>query len=132
MQTTKTVWVNGCFDVLHRGHIELLEYAKSLGDKLVVGIDYDARVRAAKGPSRPFNTFDDRKYILESLKPVDAVVGFGTDIELENCIRKEKPSFLIVGSDWKNKTVIGEQYADQTLYFDRIGDYSTTKILESK
>lgn len=132
MQTTKTVWVNGCFDVLHRGHIELLEYAKSLGDKLVVGIDYDARVRAAKGPSRPFNTFDDRKYILESLKPVDAVVGFGTDVELEDCIRKEKPSFLIVGSDWKNKTVIGEQYAGQTLYFDRIGDYSTTKILESK
>ena len=132
MQTIKTVWVNGCFDILHRGHIELLEYAKSFGDKLIVGIDHDARVRVAKGPSRPFNTFNDRKFVLEALKAVDGVVGFGSNEELEECIRKENPSFMIVGSDWKGKTVVGQQHAEKTLYFNRVGDYSTTKILEIK
>lgn len=132
MQTIKTVWVNGCFDVLHRGHVELLEYAKSFGDRLIVGIDYDSRVRASKGLSRPFNTFDDRRFVLESLRVVDSVVGFGTDVELENCIKKESPSFMVVGSDWNGKKVIGQQHVKKTLYFDRIEGYSTTKILETK
>ena len=58
----KTVWTNGCFDVLHRGHIEMLKYAKSLGDKLIVGLDTDDKVRLAKGPNRPFNTLEDREF----------------------------------------------------------------------
>tara|TARA_R100000152_G_C6560221_1_gene31335 strand:+ start:66 stop:464 length:399 start_codon:yes stop_codon:yes gene_type:complete len=132
MQTTKTIWVNGCFDVLHRGHIELLRFAKGLGDKLIVGIDHDARVKAAKGPSRPHNSFEDRKCVLEALRSVDAVVGFGSDDELVKCIQEIKPFRMVVGSDWKGKRVIGEQSAGAVVYFDRIGDYSTTKTLENR
>jgi D-beta-D-heptose 7-phosphate kinase/D-beta-D-heptose 1-phosphate adenosyltransferase len=84
MQTTKIIWTNGCFDVLHRGHIELLKYAKSLGDWLVVGIDTDERVKNSKGESRPFNNIEDRVAMLESIKYVDEVVVFDTDCELED------------------------------------------------
>ena len=132
MQTTKVIWVNGCFDVLHRGHIELLSYAKSLGDRLVVGIDYDSRVAEAKGPSRPFNSFEDRKFLLESIGCVDKVVGFGSDDELTSCIMSESPSCMVVGSDWKGKKVIGSEHSSSIMYFDRIENYSTTKILEQK
>ena len=128
----KTVWVNGCFDVLHRGHIELLEYAKSCGDELIVGIDYDERVRGTKGSSRPFNTFEDRKRVLESLRAVDRVVGFGSDQELVEHIKSIKPFYMVVGSDWEGKKIIGREHALVMVYFSRIGDYSTTKILEKK
>ena len=69
----KKIFVNGCFDILHRGHIELFKYAKSLGDILFVGIDTDERVKKAKGNERPFNNQDDRKYLLESIKYIDEV-----------------------------------------------------------
>ena len=128
----KKIWVNGCFDVLHRGHIELLQYAKSKGDHLVVGIDYDKRVKEAKGPTRPFNTFEDRKFVLESLECVDKVVGFGSDFELRYCIETEQPFCMVVGSDWEGKEVIGREFVKGVFYFSRIGDYSTTKILENK
>ena len=128
----KKVWVNGCFDVLHRGHIELLQYAKSQGDELVVGIDFDERVKDAKGESRPFNTFEDRKFLLESLECVDKVVGFGTDFQLRNCIEREEPFCMIVGSDWEGKEVIGREHVKVVFYFSRIGNYSTTNILEKK
>lgn len=128
----KKVWVNGCFDVLHRGHIELLQYAKSQGDELIVGIDFDERVKAAKGESRPFNTFEDRKFLLESLECVDRVVGFGTDFELRSCIEREEPFCMIVGSDWEGKEIIGREHVKVVFYFSRIGNYSTTNILEKK
>ena len=79
----KKVFVNGCFDLLHRGHLELFEYAKSLGDHLTVGIDSDSRVKELKGNHRPINTQDDRKFMLESLKWVDEVRVFDCDMELE-------------------------------------------------
>jgi D-beta-D-heptose 7-phosphate kinase/D-beta-D-heptose 1-phosphate adenosyltransferase len=132
METIKKIWVNGCFDILHRGHIELLQYAKSFGDKLIVGIDYDDRVKIAKGPTRPFNTFSDRKFVLEALSCVDLVIGFASDEELEKIIEKESPSVMVIGSDWKGKEVIGQQYAKKLIYFSRIPNYSTTKILERK
>lgn len=128
----KKVWVNGCFDILHRGHIELLQYAKSCGDHLTVGIDYDDRVKLSKGPERPFNTFADRKFFLEALECVDKVVGFGTDEELKTEIKIESPHIMIVGSDYKDKRVVGREYAKQLLFFERIKGYSTTKILEKK
>ena len=126
----KKVWVNGCFDVLHRGHIELLQYAKSCGDLLLVGIDADWRIREGKGQHRPFNNQEDRKFMLESIKHVDKVIVFETDSELRGLVYKLKPDVMIVGSDYKGKKVIGSEYAKSVEFFDRIGDYSTTKILE--
>jgi D-beta-D-heptose 7-phosphate kinase/D-beta-D-heptose 1-phosphate adenosyltransferase len=126
MQTTKIIWTNGCFDVLHRGHIELLKYAKSLGDWLVVGIDTDERVKNSKGESRPFNNIEDRVAMLESIKYVDEVVVFDTDCELED---KVLADVMVVGSDYKDKEVIGSRHVQQVKFFDRIDGYSTTKIL---
>ena len=127
-----TVWTNGCFDILHRGHIELFKYAKSLGDNLIIGIDSDARVKKDKGNSRPINCVEDRKFILESIRLVDKVLIFESTKELENLIKTTKPDIMIIGSDWKNKTVIGQQYAGKLLFFDRIGTYSTTDIIKQK
>ncbi len=128
----KTVWVNGCFDILHRGHIELFKYAKSLGDYLVVGIDTDERVKKAKGIDRPFNNLEDRMVLLESIKWIDEVVSFDIDSELESQITTNNCSIMVVGSDWKNKTVIGAHLVEELFYFDRIANYSTTKILQNK
>jgi len=128
----KVVWVNGCFDILHRGHIELFKYAKSLGDYLIVGLDSDERIRETKGKDRPFNNLQDRISMLGAIKYIDSVVSFNTDRELELCVDYYRPKIMVVGSDWKEKTVIGQEYANEVKYFGRIGDYSTTKILEKK
>ena len=122
------VWVNGTFDVLHRGHIELFRYAYGFGD-VRVGIDYDGRVKQLKGLSRPINSWKDRKFFLESIKYVNSVVGFGSDEELEEQIRLWEPDYMIVGSDYKNKRVIGSQFTKELLFFDRIENYSSTKII---
>tara|TARA_Y100000310_G_scaffold138499_1_gene137483 strand:+ start:1448 stop:2008 length:561 start_codon:yes stop_codon:yes gene_type:complete len=126
----KTVWTNGCFDILHRGHIEMLAYAKSLRGRLVVGIDSDQKVKRDKGIDRPFNNEEDRKAMLNSLKYVDEVVIFNTPQELEKCIKRFRPTYMVVGSDWKDKPIIGSRFAKQVKYFERVGDYSTTHILE--
>jgi len=128
----RIIWVNGCFDVLHRGHVEMFKYARSLGDYLVVGIDTDDRVKKAKGSNRPFNNLQDRIFMLESIKFIDKVVSFSSDKELCYWTKVYKPQIMVVGSDWRGKRVIGERNAETVLFFDRIGDYSTTKILEEK
>lgn len=127
---TKTIFVNGCFDVLHRGHIELLSYAKSLGDKLVVAIDSDVRVAQMKGHNRPINKQEDRVFFLKAIRYVDDVKIFNSDLELENIIKNIQPDIMIVGDDWKNKKVIGSQYSKQLNFFKKIDGYSTTKILQ--
>lgn len=126
----KVVWTNGCFDVLHRGHFEMLQYAKSLGDKLVVGIDTDKKVKIDKGSTRPFNHQEDRKFALECIRYVDEVVLFNSPQELELLIKTYSPDVMVIGSDWKDKPVVGQQHAKKLMFFDRIGNYSTTKILE--
>lgn len=127
----KTVFVNGTFDVLHRGHLELLNYARSLGDYVVVGIDTDDRVKEKKGESRPVNTTEDRAFMLMNLKSVDEVRFFSTDKELEDLVKSVKPDIMIVGSDWKGKSVIGSYYSAELKFFDRIDGYSSTKIIQS-
>lgn len=125
----KKIWVNGCFDILHRGHYELFNYAKSLGDKLIVGIDSDEKVSQDKGPNRPYNKLEDRVYALESLKAIDKVMVFDNRDHLEWLVQITKPDILVVGSDWKGKEIVGGQYSKEIVYFNRIGNYSTTNIL---
>ena len=125
------VFVNGTFDLLHRGHLELLNYAKSLGTRLYVGIDSDRRVKEKKGPSRPIYTQADRKFFLENLKSVDKVYYFDSDFELECLINMISPGIMIVGSDWRGKPVIGSQYAAKLIFFDRIGEYATTNTIQN-
>jgi D-beta-D-heptose 7-phosphate kinase/D-beta-D-heptose 1-phosphate adenosyltransferase len=122
------VWVNGTFDVLHIGHVRLLEYASSLGS-LRVGIDSDKRVKELKGEDRPFNTLQDRIEMLLSLKYVNDVKSFDSIEEMINLIKSWEPDYMIVGSDYKNKPVIGSEFTKNLLFFDRLEKHSTSKIL---
>ena len=131
MSVMKHIFVNGTFDILHPGHIQLLNYAKSLGDSLTVGIDSDRRVREKKGPTRPVNSVGDRAYMLQNLKAVDYIVVFDSDAELERCIKTVKPDIMVVGSDWKGKSVIGSMYSAELRFFDRVQEYATTKTIQS-
>ena len=126
----KISFVNGCFDVLHPGHIELLKYAKSLGDYLIVAIDTDKKVAEMKGPTRPIFSQHDRSAMLSAIRYVDIVHVFDTKEDLEQLLESIKPDTMVVGSDWKGKEVVGSQYAKQVRFFDRIGKYSTTKTVK--
>jgi len=125
------IFVNGTFDVLHPGHVKLLNYAKSLGEYLTVGIDSDRRVAEKKGPSRPVYSVKDRAFMLQNLKAVDYVIVFDSDEELEGCLKMIKPDIMVVGSDWKGKSVIGSMYSAELRFFDRIDEYATTKTIQS-
>lgn len=126
--TEVKVWVNGTFDVLHVGHMKLLEYAHSLGT-VRVGIDYDNRVKELKGDTRPINTWVDRIYFMSRIIGVDSVVGFGSEFELKEQIRLWSPDILVVGSDYKGKYVIGSEYAKEVRFFEKLDGYSTTNIV---
>jgi rfaE bifunctional protein nucleotidyltransferase chain/domain len=123
------IWTNGCFDILHRGHIELFKYAKSIGNELTVGVDSDRKVMRDKGICRPINNLEDRIEMLKSIRYIDRVVCFDSSFDLECLIKSHNPDIIVVGSDWKGKGVIGEQYAKEIKFFDRIEEYSTTKII---
>ena len=122
------VWVNGTFDVLHVGHLRLLEYSASLGE-LRIGIDSDKRVKELKSPDRPFNTTEDRKYFLESLKFVKEVVVFDSRQELIDLVKEYQPDYMVIGDDYKDQPVYGSEHAKQLIFFEKLPEYSTTKIL---
>ena len=125
------VFVNGTFDLLHPGHIALLNYAKTFGDYVIVGIDTDERVREKKGSSRPIYNQEDRGLMLVALQAVDEVRYFDSDESLEALVKDVKPDVMVVGSDWKDKSVIGSYWAADLKFFDRIEKYATTKTVES-
>ena len=122
------VFVNGTFDVLHRGHLELLNYAKTFG-YVIVGIDTDECVKEKKGQGRPIYNQDERKFLLENLKSVDEVIFFSSELEFEELIKSLNPDIIIVGSDWKEKSTIKSYYDGNLIFFDRMKDYSTTNII---
>ena len=126
----RTVWVNGCFDLLHSGHLQLLQYAAQQGDRLVVGIDSDYRIKISKGEQRPINNQNFRKAILEMFSLVDKVYVFDTDFQLEQYIKQSEPSVMVVGSEYKGKNVIGSQFAEKVIFFQKVHGYSTTSIID--
>ena len=125
----KTIFVNGTFDILHPGHVQLLNYARSLGDSLIVAIDSDRRVQELKGTTRPINSEDDRKFMLENLRSVDTVWFFDSDQELEDICRLYNP-VMVKGSDYRGKHIIGHQYCKEIVFYDRIEPYSTTRAIQ--
>lgn len=122
--------VNGTFDIVHRGHIQLLNFAKSLGNTLLVCIDTDRRVKELKGPSRPVNNQNDRKFLLENLKSVNQVMLFDSADELEQILCNYQPDVMVKGSDYKDKPIVGSQYCKQIIFIDLLDDYSTTKTIQ--
>jgi rfaE bifunctional protein nucleotidyltransferase chain/domain len=125
------VVVNGTFDLLHLGHVELLKYAASLGDYLLVCIDSDDCVRRLKGPSRPVNSQHERAEILASLRMVDQVMVFQDQQHLEQILRDYAADIMVKGSDYRDKPITGSQYCKKVVYFDRITEYSTTDKIQS-
>lgn len=125
----KRIVVNGTFDVLHPGHIHLLNYARSLGDFLYVLIDSDSRVRELKGPTRPVFDQNTRKLFLENLRAVDRVDIFNSREELVILLQEYRAHIMVKGSDYAGKSIIGLANCEQVVYFNRIEQYSTTDII---
>jgi D-beta-D-heptose 7-phosphate kinase/D-beta-D-heptose 1-phosphate adenosyltransferase len=127
----KRIWVNGAFDVLHIGHIKLLEYASSFGT-LRVGIDTDERVKEKKGELRPYNSLEDRMGFMRSIRFVDSVVAFDSDETLVEHIKQWRPDIMVIGDDYQYEQIIGREYIPKIEFFKKINGISTTKILENE
>jgi rfaE bifunctional protein nucleotidyltransferase chain/domain len=125
----KKIFTNGCFDVLHRGHFELLKYCKSLGH-VVVGLNTDDSIKRLKGDTRPFFSQKDRVFMLNSCKYVDEVILFSDDTPY-NLIKQINPDIIVKGGDYKKEEVVGNDLAEIKL-FDYIKGFSTTQILKKK
>jgi rfaE bifunctional protein nucleotidyltransferase chain/domain len=123
------VFVNGTFDILHPGHLKLLQYAAGLGN-LLVAIDTDRRVRQLKGPGRPFFNQDERKLMLQSLRCVSEVRLFDTDEDLEYLMQTYEPDIMVKGSDYRGRPIIGEEHVPQIEFFERINEYSSTQAIQ--
>ncbi|WP_024789615.1 D-glycero-beta-D-manno-heptose-7-phosphate kinase [Lebetimonas sp. JH292] len=128
-ENKKIVFTNGCFDILHIGHVKYLQKAKALGDKLIVGVNSNESVRRLKGPKRQVNDEYDRAYLLASLEVVDYVVIFDEDTPYE-LIKKVKPDILVKGADYKGKEVVGSNIAKEVKLIDFVEGKSTTKIIK--
>lgn len=124
------VFVNGVFDILHRGHVEMLAYAKQQGNHLLVAIDSDQCVRQLKGPSRPITTEQDRKFMLDALMFTDEVLIFKDQEHLANIIKMYKPDVMVKGSDYKDKPIVGAEYCKEIKFYNIVHGYSTTKTIQ--
>ena len=129
IRNKKIVFTNGCFDLLHAGHVKYLEAAKSLGEVLIIGLNSDKSVRSLKGKNRPINSENDRAYLLAALEAVDYVVIFDEDTPF-NLINSIKPNTLVKGGDYKGKKVIGDNIVNELIIIPLIGDKSTSNIIK--
>ncbi len=129
LKEKKVVFTNGCFDILHAGHVTYLEKAKSFGDILIVGVNADSSVRKLKGESRPINNEQDRAYLLSALHAVDYVVIFDEETPLE-LIKVVQPDVLVKGGDYEGKVVVGSEIAKEVKLVDFVDGKSTSKTIE--
>ena len=125
----KRIIVNGTFDIVHSGHLALLNYARSLGDHLVVAIDSDRRVKELKGVSRPVNTQAERQELLSNLRSVDEVRIFDSDPELVDIVAE--CAIMVKGSDYRNRPIVGSEVCSSIVFFERIDGFSTTEKIQS-
>lgn len=129
----KIVFTNGCFDLLHVGHVRYLQEARQLGDVLVIGVNSDASVKRLKGPTRPVQIENDRAEILAALAAVDFTVIFTEDTP-ENLIHKVKPDILVKGGDWQIDQIVGapfvQSYGGKVMSLQFVDGKSTTKLIE--
>jgi rfaE bifunctional protein nucleotidyltransferase chain/domain len=128
----KIVFTNGCFDILHRGHVTYLNEARKLGDALIVGLNADASVKRLKGPQRPINNELDRMFVMQNLRCVDAVEIFEEDTPLE-LIKLIRPKVLVKGGDWKIDQIVGGRevmsWGGEVLSLNFVNGYSTTSVI---
>ena len=130
----KIVFTNGCFDILHPGHVDLLERARALGDVLIMGINTDASVqRLGKGDDRPFNGYAARAFVLAHLRSVDFVTSFDEDTPYE-LIRAVQPDILVKGGDWNKEAIVGRDIVEagngEVLSLPLIDGFSTTSLAQ--
>jgi len=129
----RIVFTNGCFDLLHPGHVAYLTAAKALGDRLVIGLNDDDSIRRLKGPTRPVNPLENRLAMLAALKPVDLVVPFGEDTPLE-LIRTLKPDILVKGGDYRPDTIVGAEevrgWGGEVVVIPFLDGHSSTGLIE--
>jgi D-beta-D-heptose 7-phosphate kinase/D-beta-D-heptose 1-phosphate adenosyltransferase len=124
-----TVFTNGCFDILHRGHIEYLRQSKGLGDRLIVGLNSDASVRRLKGESRPINNQEDRAALLKALRFVDEVIVFNADTPID-LITMLRPDIITKGGDYRPEDVVGNALA-KVVIIPYLENYSTTRLVNA-
>ena len=134
LENKELVFTNGCFDILHRGHVEYLSHARDLGDKLILGLNTDASVkRLGKSPERPINSQETRATILAALECVDAIVLFDEDTPLE-LIDFVQPDILVKGSDYKAEDIVGydivKAKGGKVITIQLVDGFSTTKLIE--
>ena len=125
----KIIFTNGCFDILHSGHIKNLQYAKKQGDILVIGLNSDDSIKRLKGPTRPINNIDERSTILSLFEFIDYIIIFNDDTPL-NIIKMLLPNIIVKGSDYSKENIIGIEYVEDVLLFDYIKNKSTSLIIE--
>jgi len=133
-EPTTRIWLNGTFDVLHAGHIHLFQHARNFtpNTHVCVGIDDDERVAQLKGDGRPINNLHNRIKMLASIVYIDEIVPFGSDDELRAQIRAYNPHIMVIGDDYRGRTIIGEEHVGRVEYVERYDDLSSTKILTNR
>ena len=124
----KIVFTNGCFDIIHNGHIHVFEFSKLQGDIVVVGLNSDASIKRLKGEERPINTIDLRLKVIESIRSIDYVVVFEEDTPLE-VIKQLQPDVLVKGGDYTINSIIGKEFVKQTILCPLVPGISSTSII---